>query len=110
MISRLQLLQQLEGEHPELTLVRPAHLSYPGPRRAFFERWGFDPLEGLDALLANPVQGDTARVARLVDGIAENINRRQSLPVYLFMPQVPSVRLLRKPEAAATPAPGTAAP
>lgn len=110
MISRLQILQRLEGEHPELTLVRPAHLSYPGPRRAFVERWGFDPLAGLDSLLVSPVQGDTARVARLVDGIAENINRQQALPVYLFMPQVPSVRLLRKPDATPAPAVGAHTP
>ncbi len=42
-------------------------------------------------------QGDAARSAALVEAIVMRINQASPLPVVVFRPDVPSMRLLTKP-------------
>ncbi len=114
MASRLRILQDFEAENPALIVVQPRHLTHAAPRAAFAARWGFDPLADALPLLATPItRNDDPRSAQILAAIEHGINRRTALPVYVFMPQVPSVRRLVKPPqgaraAAVTPAPATA--
>jgi hypothetical protein len=73
MVTVLRGYQLLDGERPRLYVQDPNTLTWTGPRRAFVERFGFDPVAGL-----MPLTNDTP--AR----IPGNINRRTTLPVFLF--------------------------
>jgi len=92
MASTFQVYQRLEGRRPELMAANPATLSWPAPRRAFRERFGFDPLAGLEPLTA----------ARALE-IPSNINRQTPLPVAIFDLHGQQVVTLPKPAAAGTP-------
>jgi hypothetical protein len=103
---RLVAFQVLEGTKRELTVVNPVHFRHAGVRRAFAARHGFDPLAQLPpaqwAAAGTGAELDPLRAA-MVDGLA-----RTGEPVFVFLPQVPSVRLLR--ERGAAPADGVATP
>jgi hypothetical protein len=73
MAATFQVYQLLEGQRPELFAGNPATLSWAAPRRAFRERYGFDPLAGLEPLTA----------ARALQ-IPVNMARQTPLPVTLF--------------------------
>ncbi len=99
MAYRLRAWQILDGEKPGLVVVNPALLTHPWPRREFTRRHGFDPLAGVTL----PREGQLGRagadtvVANLLGGTARSINAQSSLPVFMFDPAGPSVRMLRKP-------------
>lgn len=97
MANRLRIYQTLQGEHRELIIVQPLHLTHPVPRQRFTDTCGFDPLSDLGDLLAHPPTSDADPRARLLGGaIAATINHHSRLPVIEFLPQVPSVRLMKK--------------
>ncbi len=98
MANRLRVYQILGGERRDLIVVQPRHLTHPGPRRRFTEMFGFDPLVDLGDLLEHPPASDAdPRSQLMVQRIAAGINAHSALPVIEFLPQVPSVRMLRKP-------------
>ncbi|HTK30466.1 MAG TPA: DUF2723 domain-containing protein [Candidatus Saccharimonadaceae bacterium] len=67
---RFVLIQLLEGARPGLYVDNPEMLIWPGRRRAFAKRFGFDPLEGL-----------TFRSEADLGKIPDNIRRRAHVPV-----------------------------
>ncbi|MEO5618768.1 MAG: DUF2723 domain-containing protein [Candidatus Eisenbacteria bacterium] len=86
MATTFQVYQQLEGQRPELFAGNPATLSWPAPRRAFRDRFGFDPLDGLEPLTA----------ARALQ-IPANMSRQTPLPVTVFDLYRQQVTILPKP-------------
>jgi len=98
MAHRLRAFQLLEGLRPELIVVQPRLLSYPAARRSFAARYGVDPVAGLDTPPARQARGTDA-AAPLVAALVENLNQHSKLPVFVFLPQLPSIRMLRKPAA-----------
>ena len=97
MASRLRAFQLFEGLRPELIVVQPRLLSYPAARRSFFARHGVDPLAGEEPLAISLPRGGEVAAAPLVAALEERLDRDSRLRVILFLPQVPSLRLLRKP-------------
>ena len=89
MVPLVRGYQLLDGERTDLYVQDPYTLTWPGPRRAFTARFGFDPLAGMGAI-----------TARNLDRIPENINRQTPLPVFLFDPWRPAVTPFAKPPAA----------
>ena len=75
-------------------------LTYRPERARFVARHGFDPV----ADLAVPAAGsDETRSRAVVDAIVGRL-ASSDLPVFLFLPEVPSVRLLRPtPDSSSTP-------
>ena len=71
--TRLRAYQILDGEKPDVYVENPAMLSWLAPRRAFAQRFGFDPLDGIE--LSDP--GKLALVA-------SNIARQTNLPVIVI--------------------------
>lgn len=94
MAARLRILQLLDGERPELTVVQPRLLSYAAERRRFIAAHGFDPLAGVGA-------GAGADAA--AEQVIEQLARQADRPVLLFLPQVPSLRLLARPGSSGAP-------
>lgn len=91
---RLLAFQVLEGTKAGLTVVNPVHFRHAAVRRAFAARNGFDPLANLPpAQFAVSGTGEEMEPLRaaMVDGLA-----RSGEPVFVFLPQLPSVRLLRE--------------
>lgn len=70
MYCRFIEFQRFDGEKPGLYVTAPHLLTYPSQRRAFAQRFGFDPLEGL-----------RMRSEQDLGMVAENINRLSPLPV-----------------------------
>jgi hypothetical protein len=99
MAYRLRAWQILDGEKPGLVVVNPALLTHPWPRREFARIHGFDPLAGVALPRAGRLgqAGADTVLANLSGGVARRLNLQSSLPVFVFDPAVPSVRLLRKP-------------
>jgi len=87
----LRGLQLLEGDKPSLIVVAPRTLTYPHEYARFMAAHGIDPLAGLTA----PRPDDPEAQTRMLDGIEANLNR-SALPVYQFLPQIPSIRRLNK--------------
>jgi transmembrane protein TMEM260 (protein O-mannosyltransferase) len=79
--SRLQVFEWLERSRPGLLAENPNMLAWGPRRRAFIDRVGFDPLEGLE--LSNPAY---------VDSITGNVRRRARLPVIAFPEVLDRVR------------------
>jgi hypothetical protein len=71
-------------------------LTHPWPRRQFTQKYGFDPIEGLQT----PNLNDDAAGARMADQIARRINAMSPLPVIEFDGEQRSVRMLKKPDRA----------
>ena len=94
MVHRLWEYQLLRGERPGLIALSPAQLTYPRSHAAFVARHGFDPLAELPPL--PPGVNDSSNRA-LFEAIAARINTASPLPVVLFDPAGPSVRLMQKP-------------
>jgi hypothetical protein len=91
---RLVAFQVLDGTKRGLTVVNPVHFRHAAVRRAFAARHGFDPLASLppaQAMVAGTGDEMDPLRAAMVDGLA-----RTGEPVFVFLPQVPSVRLLRE--------------
>lgn len=65
--------QILDGEHPGVTVVDPAMLTWPKPRHDFERKFGFDPLAGL-----------TLRTDAELSMVGPNIARQTGLPVLDF--------------------------
>jgi len=108
MYPKLIEYQILAAEKPGLTVVNPFVLTYSVPRDRFVAEHGFDPLGGIESDLAPAISGvrafapgREAETREAGDLILENINRQTPLPVVEFLPESVSVRLLRKPAAAA---------
>ena len=95
MAQMLRGYQLLEGDKPNLIVIAPRRLTYPHEYARFKAAYGFDPLAGLPA--QRP--GDAAAEAAMLAGIEANLNR-SSLPVYEFLPRIPSLRRLNKPAVA----------
>ena len=93
MAWRLRQYQLLEGVGRSLVVVDPVLLTHPVGRARFARAHGFDPLSGT----APPALTDPLTPGTLADSVAHALNARTALPVYLFAPQVPSVRRLVKP-------------
>lgn len=87
----LRGFQILEGEKPSLIVVAPRALTYPHEYARFKAAHGLDPLAGLTA----PRPDDPEAQQRMLAGIEANLNR-SALPVYEFLPQIPSIRRLTK--------------
>ncbi len=83
MSPRLLILQELRGQKPGITVVHPTLTAHPVARRRFAARFGFD-----------PVGGDPS--GAWLERVALGINARTPLPVVVFDPSVPTVRMLRK--------------
>lgn len=94
---RLLGYQQLDGVKPGLVVVDPVLIAHPRARRAFATRHGFDPLETLPPGAATSGEGEALDPLRaaLVDRLV-----RTGEPVYVFLPEVGSVRLLHNGAAA----------
>ena len=97
MSHKLREYQLLEAQGRSLTVVDPAMLIHPVARARFRAAQGWDPFAGA----ALPSLTDPRAAAAFSDSVAHLLNARTSLPVYLFDPATPSVRLLLKPGAAA---------
>jgi hypothetical protein len=100
MASRLRAFQLLERSRPDVEVVQPRHLTHPAPRRRFVARHGFDPAAGVAPGELAAAGVDESRSATLVDAIAGRINVSSPTPVILFLPAVPSMRQLEKPDSA----------
>ena len=99
MVYRLHIWQVLDGEKPGLEVLNPATLSHPWPRRQFARVHGFDPVDGIELPDAGIAAGGLSKgqADDLVGRLAQRLNEESALPVIVFDPSVPSVRLLRKP-------------
>lgn len=95
---RLVGYQLLEGRHPGLVVVNPIVFRHPLARGAFRARHGVDPLAGLPPAAMAP-GGKDEELDPLRAAVVENLGRTGE-PVMVFLPQVPSVRLLREGGAA----------
>ena len=102
MYYKLQEYQMLAGEKPGLGVWHALILYRPEGRRRFFERFGFDPAEGLElrrpAIEPKPDVSDPL-IQEDVDAMEAHVNAITRLPVMHFDPKIPTVRLLRKPSA-----------
>jgi hypothetical protein len=81
---------------------------HPLARASFGRRHGFDPAAGL-APGAVPAQGTGPELDPLREAVVANLSRT-GRPVLVFLPEVPSVRLLHAGGAAADSAARAAAP
>ena len=72
-VNRLKIYQLLGSERPGLYVENPNRLTWPGPRRAFHQRFGFDPFEGFELR-------ERSDVGRLTD----HLRGRAPLPVMDF--------------------------
>ena len=93
---RLIQYQQFGREKPELVIVQPRLLMDEGARQLFARAHGFDPL-AVAPSLAGDLADSPASIRAFADRIAQGINRSSRDSVILFLPQEPSVRLLKKP-------------
>jgi hypothetical protein len=102
MVSRLRGYQILEGSRRDVEVLHPRHLTQPRPRRLFTQAPGFDPAAGVtNADLAAAHASDAGSQA-LTDRLIERVNEKAPEPVILFLPRIPSIRLLEKPGTDAT--------
>lgn len=97
MAARLRAFQLLDRVRPDVEVVQPRRLANPEPRRRFRAAHGFDPAAGVSFAQVAVAARDEAASPALVDSIVATINRESPLPVIVFLPQGPSLRLLRKP-------------
>ncbi len=96
MASRLRALQQLESSRADLVVIQPRHLSHPQPRKRFMREWGFDPVARWPDEARGEGAGTERGVRLAVESIVTTINEGSSLPLYVFRPDVPSLRLIQK--------------
>jgi hypothetical protein len=94
---RLVEYQVLRQEKPGVFVVNPLSLGNPAVRRRFAERHGFDPIEGLTQTPAEHGLPSAAQVEAWTAQVCRRLNTHSPLPVVLFVPELNSVRLLRKP-------------
>ncbi len=99
MTARLRCYQILEHDKPDISVINPGGLFDPTARGRFAANFGFDPLVGLSLPTREAAAGPNgaAVLGRAVLDVQQNINTRTELPVIVFDPQGPSVRLLKKP-------------
>jgi len=86
MATTLRVFQILERSRADVYAQNPDALTWPGPRRDFERRFGFDPLAGLEPLTAEKVAA-----------IPDNVNRLTRLPVVLFDLEGITLHTLDKP-------------
>jgi hypothetical protein len=99
MNTRLRLYQLLRGEKRGLTVVHPTLLLQERPRREFQERFGMDPLAAEAREKPARVTATGVPVFMPEAVVSRSLNEQSPLPVVVFDPSVPSVRLLKKPAA-----------
>jgi hypothetical protein len=92
MFHRLRAFQVLDGQKTALEIWESDGFQYAHLRAGFIQRTGVDPLAGLDEILHGGVTQKQSQ-----EGVHDNVNRKTALPVYEFLPEVGSVRMLRKP-------------
>lgn len=92
MAPRLAGYQLLEGSKPGLVVLNPVMFRHPLARASFARRHGFDPAAGLPPGAA-PAQGTGPEMDPLREAVVGNLERT-GRPVMVFLPEVPSVRLL----------------
>ncbi len=92
MSHRLREYQLLGGRGRSLVVVDPVLLAHPRARERFTRAHGFDPLAG--AVL--PRRVDAGATAALAESVALALDRGTPWPVYVFAPEVPSVRRVVK--------------
>jgi len=114
MYHKLREYQMLAGEKPDLEIEHALLLYRAEARQRFVQQNGFDPMVGLELderVLRNAGAGDRY-VQEAIDSVESRVNAMTSLPVIHFDPQVPTVRLLRKPgvDTSAGPVPRTQLP
>ncbi len=104
-IYHLRGFQRFYREKPDVAVVHPLILTHPQPRAQFRQRFGFDPLEGVYQPNVREVDGPNGAkyTADEINAIIYHVNASTDLPVYLFDPSVPSVKLLKKPESVVAP-------
>lgn len=113
MAWRLRAYQLLDGEKPGLEVVNPLLFTHRWPRRRFEEAHGFDPAPESEIRARVSSSRPTTRADldwRTSEAISEEINRHSALPVYIFMPESGTVRLLPKAGSDSTRAPGRGRP
>ncbi|MBI5711281.1 MAG: DUF2723 domain-containing protein [Candidatus Eisenbacteria bacterium] len=105
MYYKLQEYQMLGHERPGIYVTHALSLYTPGTRRRFQDRFGFDPTEGIVLKARFPLgPGAWDSLTRQAVARAEGaVNAGTRYPVIHFDPEVPTVRLLRKPGAAPPP-------
>lgn len=101
MYQRLLEYQLLRGEKRGLEVLNPWMFTDPVVRRRFASRHGFDPLGDLrlarsDVLATGP-ESEAAR--QYFEALARRVAARGGLPVVVFDPLVPEVRVLARPTA-----------
>jgi hypothetical protein len=93
MVHQLLVWQVLDGEKPGLAIYNPAMLTHPWPRQQFAQKYGFDPIGGLQT----PNLNDDAAGALMADQIARRISAQSALSVIEFDGENRTVRMLKKP-------------
>lgn len=99
MAVRLRSRQLVNHERPDVEIVQPRRLMNDQPRRRFVAAHGFDPTAGISITQIEAVARDEAGAQAIIDSIVAHLNAGSAQPVILFLPQVPSLRLLKKPGA-----------
>ncbi len=94
MSYRLVAYQLLDGLKPGLVVVNPVTFKNPLARRTFAARHGFDPAGDLPPAAAY-TEGEGPELDPLREAVVDRLARTGE-PVLVFLPQVPSVRLLRE--------------
>lgn len=95
MFLRLRAYQALDGENPEILVVKTDLFAAPSVQRAL-AAIGIDPLANLGEVISGLVTQQ-----EYWQGVHRNVNRQTSLPVYEFDPERGVLRMLRKTERAA---------
>ncbi len=98
--TKLREYQVFAGEKPALYVANPALLGYPNARRAFRERFGADPIAGLEnpRIRAGSAE-EESRLDALYMDIARNVSAQTPLPVIYMDPGAGILRRLAKPAA-----------
>lgn len=94
MSYRLVQYQQLDHDKPALLVVRPRLLMDDGARALFARRHGIDPLGGGEP--ARDADASPERITQFAVTVADGINRASPDTVIVFLPEVPSLRMLVK--------------
>ena len=99
-LYKLRAYQLLDGERPGLEVQHPLNLVGSRERLRYLEQYGFDPTEGMPVWSAADAAGSRAgeRIAFATRLIVANVNRHRRVPVVLFDPAIPAIRVLEKPD------------
>ena len=98
-LYKLREYQLLGGERPGLEVQHPLNLVGSRERLRYLAEYGFDPTEGMPVWSAADGAGSRAgeRIAYATRLVIANVNRHRRVPVVLFDPALPAIRVLEKP-------------